>query len=36
MTTITNLEFSQQSPSLPEMLDLRRSSTTPEARRPER
>jgi PAS domain-containing protein len=31
MTSITNLEFSRQSPRLPEMLDLRRSSTAPPA-----
>jgi PAS domain-containing protein len=35
MTDITNLEFSQQSPSLPEMLDLHRSSATAKTRQPD-
>jgi PAS domain S-box-containing protein len=35
MTGITNLEFSQQSPSLPEMLDLHRSSATAKTPHPD-
>jgi PAS domain-containing protein len=35
MTSITNLEFSRQSPRLPEMLDLRRSSTASPAGLPD-